>query len=69
VKHILACVALAALVLLNTGCSGINASKSVSPASFFLPGLMQAPLPASPAVPAGIAPAPGVEPVLIAQSR
>ncbi len=24
-----------------TGCSGINASHSVSPASFFLPGLIQ----------------------------
>jgi hypothetical protein len=24
------------------GCSGINASHSISPASFFLPGLLQA---------------------------
>jgi len=33
----------AALVmpLVFTGCSGVNASGSVSPASFFLPGLMQ----------------------------
>jgi hypothetical protein len=69
VKHILASVALATLVLLNTGCSGINASKSVSPASFFLPGLMQAKPPADPAAPAGIAPASGADPVLIAQSR
>jgi hypothetical protein len=32
-----------ALVVLGAGCSGINASQSVSPASFFLPGLGQAP--------------------------
>jgi len=31
-----------ALVALGAGCSGINASQSVSPASFFLPGLGQA---------------------------
>lgn len=62
-------MALAALVLLNTGCSGINASKSVSPASFFLPGLMQVSPPAGPVVPAGTAPIPGAEPVLVAQSR
>jgi hypothetical protein len=30
------------LPLVTAGCGGINASKSVSPASFFLPGLMQA---------------------------
>ena len=30
------------LVLLSAGCSGINASKSVSPATFLLPGLLQA---------------------------
>jgi hypothetical protein len=29
------------LVLLGTGCGGIQASRSVSPASFFLPGLLQ----------------------------
>ncbi|PYL00672.1 MAG: hypothetical protein DME18_10945 [Verrucomicrobia bacterium] len=29
-------------LLLGTGCSGINASGSVSPATFFLPGLGQA---------------------------
>ncbi|PYJ84803.1 MAG: hypothetical protein DME22_11405 [Verrucomicrobia bacterium] len=28
-------------LLLGTGCSGINASGSVSPATFFLPGLGQ----------------------------
>jgi len=31
-----------ALLLLVAGCGGINASKSVSPLSFFLPGLMKA---------------------------
>lgn len=32
---------LAALPLAMTGCSGINTSQSVSPASFFLPGLLK----------------------------
>jgi len=37
------------LLVAAAGCSGINASKSVSPLDFILPGLMQAdPLPASP---------------------
>jgi hypothetical protein len=31
----------AVLALLGAGCGGINASQSVSPASFFLPGLMK----------------------------
>ncbi len=30
-----------AAALAGSGCSGINASGSVSPASFFLPGLLQ----------------------------
>jgi hypothetical protein len=29
------------LALLGTGCGGIQASRGVSPASFFLPGLLQ----------------------------
>jgi hypothetical protein len=33
---------LAFLTLSGAGCAGINASTSVSPASFFLPGLMKA---------------------------
>jgi hypothetical protein len=33
---------LAATALLGAGCGGINASQSVSPASFFLPGLLKA---------------------------
>ena len=33
---------LVALTVGSAGCGGINASQSVSPASFFLPGLMKA---------------------------
>jgi hypothetical protein len=33
---------LAALSLALTGCGGITATKSVSPASFFMPGIMKA---------------------------
>jgi hypothetical protein len=32
---------LAVVALLGVGCGGINASQSVSPASFFLPGLIK----------------------------
>jgi len=32
---------LAAWPLVITGCSGINTTQSVSPASFFLPGLLK----------------------------
>jgi hypothetical protein len=32
---------LAALPLAIVGCSGINTSQSISPASFFLPGLLK----------------------------
>jgi hypothetical protein len=45
----------AGLLFLGAGCSGINASHSVSPATFLLPGLMQADPP--PAQPDGILPA------------
>jgi len=38
---------LMAFALCSTGCSGINASQSVSPASFFLPGLLKADLPST----------------------
>ena len=34
-----------AAVLLGAGCGGFSGSRSVSPASFLLPGLMQAPTP------------------------
>lgn len=34
-------LALALIAALATGCSGINASKSISPLDFILPGLMQ----------------------------
>jgi hypothetical protein len=40
-------VALVALLSLGAGCSGIHASKSVSPATFLLPGLMKNELPAA----------------------
>jgi len=33
---------LAVTALIGAGCGGINASQSVSPASFFLPGLLKA---------------------------
>jgi hypothetical protein len=36
------------LLVGGTGCGGINASHSVSPASFFLPGLLKADPPKSP---------------------
>ncbi len=32
----------ASVLLLGSGCSGINNTQSVSPATFLLPGLMQA---------------------------
>jgi hypothetical protein len=42
-----ACVS--ALLLLGVGCSGINVTKGVSPATFLLPGLLQDnPQPANP---------------------
>lgn len=36
-----AATVLAGLILLGTGCGGISASRSVSPGSFLLPGIMQ----------------------------
>jgi hypothetical protein len=38
---------LAAFTLPVAGCSGINTGTSVSPASFFLPGLLKVDLPAT----------------------
>jgi len=32
----------AVLALVGAGCSGINAGQSISPASFFLPGILRA---------------------------
>ena len=43
-------LALALVAVLASGCSGINASKSVSPIDFLLPGLMQN-CPPSPLIP------------------
>jgi len=49
--------ALVALLALSAGCSGIHASKSVSPATFLLPGLIKNDVPAAqdswPATPPG----------------
>ncbi|MDR3458655.1 MAG: hypothetical protein P4N60_14490 [Verrucomicrobiae bacterium] len=42
---------LTATVLLGAGCGGINASQSVSPASFFLPGLLKASPPSTNSMP------------------
>lgn len=49
-KTLLAILSTGAL-LMNAGCSGINASHSISPASFFLPGLLKAEPPPAPASP------------------
>jgi len=55
----------AALLALTAGCSGIHASHSVSPASFFLPGLLKAdPPPTTNDVTLPVAPA--VRPVALA---
>ena len=43
---IIALATLPALVLMVGGCGGINTTQSVSPASFFLPGLLKADPPA-----------------------
>ncbi len=50
-------VLLAALPLAVTGCGGINASKTVSPLDFFLPGLIKNDAPAkAPVLPVGTSP-------------
>ena len=49
---ILRLAAIPAFMLLGAGCSGLNASQSISPASFFLPGLLKADPPAQPQSPA-----------------
>ena len=45
---------LVTLALAGAGCSGINASTTVSPASFFLPGLMKAEPPAATNAPVAV---------------
>jgi hypothetical protein len=55
---ILRLTSLPVLLLFLTGCGGLTASKSISPASFFLPGILKAdPPPADPD-----SPLPAVEP-------
>jgi len=39
--RVIRCVFALMLLLLVVGCGGINASHSISPATFFLPGLVQ----------------------------
>ena len=46
------------LVVLSTGCGGIAAQRSVSPASFLLPGLIRNENSAPPVPPAPSAPTP-----------
>jgi hypothetical protein len=58
---------LAFVLASGAGCSGINASGSVSPATFFLPGLMKADPPAGTPAPAPVAAA--VPPDQIALAR
>ena len=53
----LSALSVALLTTVATGCSGINASKSVSPIDFLLPGLMQN-IPASPVIPIETNPVP-----------
>ena len=42
---------LTATALLGAGCGGINATQSISPASFFLPGLLKAGPPSTNSLP------------------
>jgi len=42
------------LTLAGAGCSGINTGASVSPATFFLPGLMKADPPAATNAPVAV---------------
>ncbi|MGB8370798.1 MAG: hypothetical protein WCF71_16055 [Verrucomicrobiia bacterium] len=45
---------LAFLTLFGAGCAGINAGTTVSPASFFLPGLLKADPPAATNAPVAV---------------
>jgi hypothetical protein len=51
---------------MSSGCSGINVSKSVSPATFFMPGIMQA---EPPRLPPEQMPATNESAKLLAQDR
>ena len=42
---------LLAAALLGAGCGGINATQTISPASFFLPGLLKASPPSTNSTP------------------
>jgi hypothetical protein len=54
------CLATLPGLLLLGGCSGINTTHSVSPASFFLPGLMKADPPPAPS-PDAVTPVVGLD--------
>ena len=41
IRNPLVIIAASFLVALSAGCGGVNTTHSVSPATFFLPGLMQ----------------------------
>jgi hypothetical protein len=45
----------AVLALAGAGCGGINAGQSISPASFFLPGIMKVDSPAVTNAPVAVA--------------
>ena len=47
-------LSLAAIVLIGTGCSGINATHGVSPATFLLPGFFGQTPPVPEALPAPV---------------
>jgi len=65
IAKFLALVLVAGCAVLGSGCSGINTGTTVSPASFFLPGLLRAdPAPAGRNLP--VAPEPIV---IVAQVR
>jgi len=60
---LLQCASFLALLLLAVGCGGINASKSISPLDFLLPGLMKADPPPAHSDP-DVQPMPAAQPVV-----
>jgi len=59
----------ALLLAVCAGCSGINASHSVSPATFFLPGFFGQSTPAPDAPLTPVSPDAGVDPVAMAATQ
>lgn len=68
-------LSLAALTVTVTGCGGLSATKTVSPASFFLPGLLHNTIPAQETpsltepLPAEVPAHNKLEPVLLADAQ